>query len=130
MAVCVYFLAPTVVRDASIDSATLVPAAEQKIDSFKCTNHNLYGLFPIYSDCTIEYSSREAAASARHSLKYTFFGPVPEKRATLLKLADNPGLVVADIGLKHVWNRMAMVAALGLIFVLFAFGGVMRLSRP
>jgi hypothetical protein len=53
-----------------------------------------------------------------------FLGPTPEKRVQLLRSAQDRGIVIADVGLAHLWNRILGLAVFSAGLMLVAFAGV------
>ena len=104
-------------RDFDRRNHAFVPAIDLTIHSAKCTNYWL-----VITGCSIDY--QPSAAGERQSLSYMFLGPTPEKRFQLLRSAEDRGIVVADVGLTHLWNRILCLVIFSAGLVLVAFAGV------
>ena len=113
----IYFEGPGLARDIALRNETLVPA-QASVTGASCKTH-----WWIYSRCEVSYRVQQAQQPKLH---YSFLGRVPEKAFRLVRPASNPQLVMADIGMSHLGNRISLFV-LGL--VAFAAVGFLSLRR-
>ncbi len=108
----VYSVGPGLAQDFPLRNQQFVPA-QASISEAKCKTH-----WFVYTSCSISYRSQQAPQQTR-SLHYSFLGPVAEKTVRLMQPADNQHTVVADIGINHLGNRIALFA-----IALFSFASL------
>jgi hypothetical protein len=111
------FYGADLLRDFDRRNHAFVPAIDLTIRSAECTNY-----WFLITGCSVEY--QPSSAGEKQSLSYMFLGPTPEKRFQLLRSAEDRGIVVADVGLAHLWNRILCLAVFSAGLVLVAFAGV------
>jgi len=104
-------------RDFDRRNHAFVPAIDLTINSAKCTNY-----WFVITGCSVEY--QPSSAGEKQSFYYMFLGPTPQKRLQLLRSAEDRSIVVTDVGLAHLWNRILCLVVFSAGLVLAAFAGV------
>jgi hypothetical protein len=104
----IYFDGPGLARDITLRNDALTPAAQAAVTSAKCTTH-----WWVYSQCQVGYRVGQAQQPTLH---YSFMGSAPRERFLLVRPASNPQVVIADVGLAHLGNRIS-VFVVGLILL-------------
>ena len=111
---------PELLRDFGLRNQPFVAATDLKIEQAKCTI-----MWYLASHCTVDYSS---PTGPKQSLSYFFLGPTPEKRVQLLRSSQDRNLIVGDVGLSHLWNRVLCMIAFSAGMVLVAFVGMRNIA--
>jgi hypothetical protein len=108
----IYFEGAGIARDIPLRNETFVPA-QANITGAKCKTH-----WFVYTRCEVSYRTPQTQAQ-ESSLSYSFLGPAPEDRFRLIHPINDRQTIVADIGINHLGNRIALLAV-----GLAAFGGL------
>jgi hypothetical protein len=108
----IYFEGGSIARDIPLRNETFVPA-QASITEAKCKTH-----WFVYTRCEVSYKTQQAAAQTS-SLSYSFLGPAPAERVLLIQPINDRQTIVADVGINHLGNRIAL-----LVVGLAAFGGL------
>jgi hypothetical protein len=98
----IYFEGAGIARDIPLRNETFVPA-QASISAAKCTTH-----WFVYTRCEVSYRTQQTAGQTS-SLSYSFLGPVPEERFRLIHPINDRQTIVADVGINHLGNRIALL---------------------
>ena len=98
----IYFEGGSIARDIPLRNETFVPA-QASITEAKCKTH-----WFVYTRCEVSYHTQQSTGQ-KSSLSYSFLGPAPEKSFLLIQPINDQQTIVADIGINHLGNRIALV---------------------
>jgi hypothetical protein len=98
-----YFEGGSIARDIPLRNETFVPA-QASIQAAKCKTH-----WFVYTRCEVSYRTQQQAEGQTSSLSYSFLGPAPEDRFMLIHPVNDRQTILADIGINHLGNRIALV---------------------
>ena len=108
----VYFEGTGIAHDFPLRNETFVPA-QASITEAKCKTH-----WFAYTRCEVSYRTQQQAAGQTpqqtSTLSYSFLGPAPAERVTLIHPINDRQTIVADTGINHLGNRIAFLVV-GLI---------------
>lgn len=111
---------PSLLRDYQMRNTPLIPALELRVQKAECATH-----WSVYTQCDIAYA---APGRRSHSLSYSFLGRLPRTDFILMRPVHDRELVVADIGLAHILNRIAGLGAFVSVAMLAAWLAWRRLA--
>lgn len=115
---------PGLWRDYQIRNMTFVPAPDLIVQKAKCTT-----IWFVHTSCDIAYTASAAPGQPRpavQSLSYAFLGPLPQNNYRLMRLGDRRDVVVADVGITYLTNR---IAGLCVFTAIMAFAVFISLHR-
>jgi hypothetical protein len=111
----IYFEGASIARDIPLRNETFVPA-QASITEAKCKTH-----WFVYTRCEVSYKAQQTPSGQTpqqtSSLSYSFLGPAPAERVLLIQPINDRQTIVADVGINHLGNRIAL-----LVVGLCAFG--------
>jgi hypothetical protein len=109
-----------IVRDFELRNQSFVPATDMKILRAECSSR-----WSIITDCDVEY---QPPAGTKQTLSYKFLGPRPEKSVTLLRSAQDRRIVIGDVGILHIWNRILCLGFFSAAMAAIAIFGVRKMA--
>jgi hypothetical protein len=112
---------PSLWRDYQIRAMAFMPAPDLNVRKAHCTTY-----WFVLTDCGIEYTA--PGRPQVQSLSYGFLGPLPEKKYRLMRLADRPDVVVADIGINYLTNRLVGLCVFTVLMGFAVFGSWRRMG--
>lgn len=98
----IYFEGAGIAHDFPLRNETFVPA-QASISAAKCKTH-----WFAYTRCEVSYHTPQTAGQTS-SLSYSFLGPAPEERVRLIHPINDRQVIVTDVGINHIGNRIAFV---------------------